>query len=256
VGGAGVVSNDVAAVVDGRGSRGGSTGGCGAVDGRGGVLVGLCCFGLAADGGYSSLSAGGPATVVSDVARVVGRPGGSEGDAGVVDSRGVVPEGVCSFVWAVDGGFSSVCANGGVTVVSDVARVVRFLGGSSGDWDASRGVVDELGRAETCGGGAVRCSEAVVAGEVVVVAVDVVDDGCDIDVDACDAVGNAVVGVVAGGCGTSGGAGASLLGVMVFFGHSASKAVHKWSQVSFFVAGSSLHHRSAYERDFRCILNM
>jgi hypothetical protein len=81
---AGVVVDDVAVVVDGRGGRGGLTRGCGAVDGRGGVLVGPCGFGVAADGGYSTISGDDGATVVSDVARVVG---GSRFGVGVRGAR-------------------------------------------------------------------------------------------------------------------------------------------------------------------------
>jgi hypothetical protein len=140
-----VVSSDVAAVVDSGGGMGGAGFGSGGVDGCGGVLVGLCCFGLAVDGGYSTISADDGATVVSDVARVVGPLTGSEGVSGAAGGRGVASEGVCSFVWAVDGGFSTDCADGAATVVSDVARVVWLLGGSSGGWGVCRDVVSRLG---------------------------------------------------------------------------------------------------------------
>ena len=113
------------------------------------MLVGLWCFGFSADSPYSTVCADGSATIVSDVARVVGLLGGSEGVSGVVDGRGVVPEGACSFVWAVDGGFSSDCADGGATVVSDIARVVGLLGVSTGDW----GVAGTLGNRQ----GGVSC---------------------------------------------------------------------------------------------------
>jgi hypothetical protein len=132
VAGAGVVNGDVAAIVDGRGGRWGSTGGCGAAHG-GGVLVGLYGFGVATDGGYSTISGDNGATIVSDVAHVVGPLAGSEGVSRAAGGRGVAPEGVCSFVWAVDGGFSTDCADGTATVVSDVARV-------EGDGDGGAGV--------------------------------------------------------------------------------------------------------------------
>ena len=56
----------------GGGGRGGLTRGCGAADGRGGMLVGPCGFSVAADGGYSIISGDDGATIVSEVARVVG----------------------------------------------------------------------------------------------------------------------------------------------------------------------------------------
>ena len=249
MGGAGVVNNDVAAVVDGRGSSGGSTAGCGAADERGGVLVGFCCLGLAADGGYSTISMDDGATVVSDVARVVGPLVGSEGVSGAADGRGVAPEGVASSVWAAYGRFSSDSADGAATVVSDVARVVGFLGGSSGGWDASRGVVNELrGTGMHCGG-AGRCSGVDEVGRAVVVVVDVVVDGCVVALDVCDVgcdegVGGEVsVGKTEGlGSGMSWSVG---LGVIPFLGHSFSNASQRCSQVSFCVAGRALHHRSA-----------
>jgi hypothetical protein len=68
------------------------------------------------------------------VARVVGLLGGSEGASGAVDGRGVAPVGACSFTWAVDGGFSSVCAGGAAIVDDDVAVVMGLLGVSAGEW--------------------------------------------------------------------------------------------------------------------------
>jgi hypothetical protein len=85
-------------------------------------------------------------------------------------------------MWAVHGGFSSVSVGGAAAVVSDVARAVGLPGCSSGGWDSSMGVVDELRGMETRRGGAVRCSGVVEVGRVVVVVV----DGCDVAVDACD----------------------------------------------------------------------
>jgi hypothetical protein len=109
------------------------------------VLVGLCGFGVAADGRYSTISGDNGATVVNDVAHVVGPLAGSEGVSRAAGGRGVAPEGVCSFVWAVDGGFSTDCPDGAATIVSDVARIVWLLGGSSGGWDVSRGAVVRFG---------------------------------------------------------------------------------------------------------------
>ena len=54
------------------GGRGGLTRGCGAADGRGGMLVGPCGFGVAADGGYSTISGDNGATVISDMAHITG----------------------------------------------------------------------------------------------------------------------------------------------------------------------------------------
>jgi hypothetical protein len=96
------------------------------------VLVEPCGFVVAADGGCSTISGNDGATVVSDVARVVGPLAGSGWVFRASGGRRVAPEGVCSFVWAADGGFSTDCADDGATVVSDVARVVWLLGGSSG----------------------------------------------------------------------------------------------------------------------------
>jgi hypothetical protein len=139
--------------------------------------VGLCGFSLAAAGGYSTIFADDSATIISDMAHVVGLLVGSEGVSGAADGHGVAPEGVSSSVWAVYSRLSSVCADGSATVISDVVLVVGLLGGSSGGWDASGGVVDELGGTETRSGGAIRCSRAVKMGRVVVVVVDVVVDG-------------------------------------------------------------------------------
>ena len=133
-GGTSVVISDMAARVDGGGSRGSSTGGCGVPGAREGVYAGSPCFPGAVGGRFSTVCADSGATVVSDVARVVGLRGGSEGVSGAVGCSGVAPEGVSSFVWAVDGGFSSDRADSGATVVSDVARVVGLLGFSTGDW--------------------------------------------------------------------------------------------------------------------------
>ena len=123
------VVGDVAAF---GGGRGGLTRGCGAADGRGGVLVGPCGFGVAADGGYSTISGDYSATVVSDVACVAGPLADSGGGSSAAGGRWVALEGVCSFIWAADGGFSTGCADDSATVVSDVACVVWLLGGSSG----------------------------------------------------------------------------------------------------------------------------
>jgi hypothetical protein len=224
------------------------------------VLVGLCGFGLAADGGYSTIFADGGATIVSDVARVVGPLVGSEGVSGAVDSCGVVPEGACSFVWAVDGGFSSVCAGGGGVINGDVAVRVLLLGGSRGGWDASRGVVNELGGTETRCGDAVRCSGVVGVGRMVVVVADIVVDGCDVAVDTCDIGCDEGVGGEVSVGKTEGmdlgvdwnEVGVGILGVVAFFGQFASKASEKIPQDSFFSSGRVLHHRSASEQDFRC----
>jgi hypothetical protein len=108
--------------------------------------------------------------------------GGLVGGCGVPGAREGVKAGPPCFSRVVDSRFSTVCTDGGATVDSDVARVVAPLGCSSGGWDSSRGVVDEL-RGETRSGGAVRCSGVVEVGRVVVV---VVVDGCDVAVDACD----------------------------------------------------------------------
>jgi hypothetical protein len=130
------------------------------------VLVGL---GLAADSGYSMIGADDGATIVSDVARIVGPLVDSEGVSGAADDRGVAPEGVSSSVWAVYSRFSTDCVDGIATIISDVAHVVGFLGDFSGGWDASRGVVDELrGTGMPCGG-AGRCSGVYEVGRVVVV---------------------------------------------------------------------------------------
>ena len=96
------------------------------------MLVGPCGFFVAADGGYSMISGNDGATVVSDVAHVVGPLAGSGEVSRAAGDRGVAPEGVCNFVWAADSEFLTDSADDGATVVSDVARVVWLLGGSSG----------------------------------------------------------------------------------------------------------------------------
>jgi hypothetical protein len=210
---------------------------------------------LAADGGYSTISADDGATVVSDVAHVVGPLAGSEGVSRAAGGRGVAPEGVCSFVWAVDGGFSTDCADGAATVVSDVAHVVWLLGGSSGGWDASRGAVDKLGGSGASGGGAVKSSEVDVAGEVVVVAVDVADDGCDAAIDACDAgcddtTGGEVSVEETVGLGSEmhwSEVGVGILGVVTFFGHFFSNTSESFSHVSLSPLGKAFHQRCASE---------
>ena len=64
-----VIDGDVAAFGVGRG---GLTRCCGAADGRGCMVVGPRGFGVAAYSEYSMISGNDGATVVSDVARVVG----------------------------------------------------------------------------------------------------------------------------------------------------------------------------------------
>ena len=96
------------------------------------MLVGPCGFVVAADGGYSMISRNDSATIISDVARVVGPLAGSGGVSRAAGDRGVAPEGVCNFVWAADSEFSTDSVDDGATVVSDVACVVWLLGGSSG----------------------------------------------------------------------------------------------------------------------------
>jgi hypothetical protein len=132
-----------------------------------------------------------------------------------------------------------------------------FLGGSSGGWDASRGVVDELrGTGMHCGG-AGRCSGVDEVGRVVVVVVDVVvDASCDAALDGCDVGCDEGMGGEVS-VGKTGGLDSDELvvglGVIPFLGHSFSNASQRCSQVSFCAVGRACHHRSAYEIDFRCI---
>ena len=80
------------------------------------------------------ISADSSATVVSDVARVAAPLVGSEGVSGAVDGRGVAPVVACSFTWAVDGRFSSVCTGSAAVVDDDVVVVMGLLGVSAGEW--------------------------------------------------------------------------------------------------------------------------
>ena len=127
-----VIKHVVGDVAVFRGGRGGLTRGCGAADRHGGMLVGPCGFGVAADGRYSTISGDDSATIVSDVARIAGPLADLGGGSSTAGGRWVAPEGICSFIWAADGGFSTGCGDDGATVVSDVACVVWLLGGSSG----------------------------------------------------------------------------------------------------------------------------
>jgi hypothetical protein len=116
------------------------------------------------------------ATIVSDVACVVGLLGGSEGASGVVDGCGVAPVGACSFTWAVDGGFSSVCAGSAAVVDDDdVALATSGSGSERRGW----GAVAQPGRECRClrdvGGSSEAGAKVVV---VVVDDVDNVDGGC------------------------------------------------------------------------------
>ena len=96
------------------------------------MLVEPCGFVVAADGGYSMISRNDGATIVSDVACIMGPLAGLGWVFRASGGCRVVPEGVCSFVWAADGRFSTDCADDGATIVSDVACVMWLLGGSSG----------------------------------------------------------------------------------------------------------------------------
>ena len=93
-------------------------------------MAGPCGFGVAADSRYLTISGNDGATVVSDMAHVVGPLASSGGVSRTAGGRWVAPEGVCSFVWAADSRFSIDSSGDGATVVSDVARVVWLLGGS------------------------------------------------------------------------------------------------------------------------------
>ena len=94
------------------------------------MLVGPCGFSVAADSRYSTISGNNSATIISDVAHVVGPLAGSGGVSRTAGGCGVAPDGVCSFVWAANGGFSIDSSDDGATIVSDVACVVWLLGGS------------------------------------------------------------------------------------------------------------------------------
>ena len=93
-------------------------------------MAGSCGFGVAADGRYLTISGNNGATIVSDMARVVGPLAGLGGVSGAAGGRGVAPEGVCSPNKAADSGFSIGSSDDSATVISDVARVMWLLGGS------------------------------------------------------------------------------------------------------------------------------
>jgi hypothetical protein len=91
-GGAGVVSCDMAVCV---GFWGAWTGDWGVAGTREGVYAGSPCFTRAVDGRFLTVCMYGGATIISDVAHVVGLPGSSEGGLEVARAReggqGLVP---------------------------------------------------------------------------------------------------------------------------------------------------------------------
>ena len=89
--------------------------------------------------------ADGAATVVSDVACIMGFLGGSEGASRAVDGHGVAPVGACSFTWAVDGCSKTFQAVGVGSGHDDTAVCSVFSWLIVGSWDISSGTVLEFG---------------------------------------------------------------------------------------------------------------